>query len=113
MSTNVTATANTSTNVVQISGTINSVGPKEKLSGDRYIQRLILTDVSSGTPRYQVNKTVAVVLEFDTSINIPFVLGSPITCRGKYQPATLSRLPSLSEVYKPLGFVRYQGVIYS
>lgn len=112
MSVNIT-TNTSSTPIVQISGTINSVGPKEKLSDDRYIQRLILTDVSSGTRGYQVNKTVAVVLEFDTSVSVPFILGSPITCRGKYQPASLSRLPTLTEVYKPLGFVRYQGVIYS
>lgn len=113
MNSNNATTAGTAGTVVQISGTINSVGSKEKLSGDRYIQRLILINVSSGTRHYQVNNTVAAVLEFDTSISIPFVIGSPITCRGKYQPASLSRLPTLSNVYKPLGFVRYQGVIYS
>lgn len=97
--------------LVQISGTINSIGPKEKISNDRYIQRLILRNVTS--IRHQVNSTVAVVLEFASSVSIPFAIGTPVTCRGNYTPASLSRLPVLTDAYKPLGFVRYKGVIYS
>jgi len=107
----ITITQTSSYALVQISGTINSVGPRENISNDRYIQRLILRNVTS--VRHQVNSTVAVVLEFDSGVSIPFRVGAPITCRGKYQPASVSRLPVLTDAYKPLGFVRYQGVIYS
>jgi hypothetical protein len=100
---------------IELSGTISNIMPYEIDVRGQNVQRILLNNVNTShpNPNVQINPTVLVIVRTIPTVTIPFAIGEPITCKGKYEAASpYSRLPTLTYVHAPNGFVRYHGTIY-
>lgn len=101
---------------IEISGTIASIMPIEVDLRGQNVQRILLNNVNTShpNPNVQINPTVLIFVRTIPSVGISFVVGEPLTCKGKYEAASpYSRLPTMTYVHAPNGYVRYRGTIYS
>lgn len=98
---------------IDLTGTISTILPRERdINGD-YIQRIMLTNVSTVNANIQVNPTVILHVKTDARVTIPFKIGDPISLRGRYNSSTgVASLPIVTYAHAPHGFIRYTGIVY-
>lgn len=102
--------------VVQIIGTVTSVYPPVPSDDGTatFTQKLIVSNVTAAAnTRRHVDSRVVVSVKTSQE-PIDFKEGTPISIRGIYEkPVTTDYMPLMHSVHAPLGWIRYNGRIYS
>jgi hypothetical protein len=98
--------------VFQVTGTIVQVYAPVRVGGV-ILQQLVLENVTGNRNNTGIPSRVLVLVNLEGSAApIDFRVNEPITVKGTFVQATRDALATIHTTHAPVGYVRYNGMVY-